>query len=186
MRRGDYHVWISRSDHHGSQHECRDLGDPSEPLQQADLSLLTTTDLGKVMAVVDALRGSSLLNLIKGALTLSEDEPSEEIDAYGSTIAAYQCSFAMDMSSISDPLACGIDLNIRDGDWDILLLKATRACHEEFVCRLAIEGKGRVELECQDARGGTPLRYALILQSKDMCKVLLDHGASPEAVHIEL
>lgn len=157
-------------------------------------TILSNTDLGKIAAVVSAtsnLRSldfpwAQLQRTGESSSSVMADSPLADLGPYADVVTAYRGAHALDVDSITRLLADGIDLNLRNGNKDTILLQASRACREDVVEILLEGGKGRLDLDCRDTQGGTPLDYGVILLCPGICKLLLEYGATSGVIENNL
>ncbi|KAJ4294341.1 hypothetical protein N0V90_008031 [Kalmusia sp. IMI 367209] len=134
--------------------------------------LALTTNICNFTAIADSLRDGYMLSM------LLDSTASIDLTTLSKTVALYRRAYALDTNAIHELIADKINVDIRDKEYETILLKASRAGREDLV-KVLLE-TSKVNIECQDIRGNTPLYYAVNIRPYTMCKLLLDHGANPD------
>ena len=147
-------------------HKCRDQIE----------TLIQTTDMSRVIAISDFIRGSSLLAI------LTEEFDGDNLKALNNetlqeAVETYCKAWSLDVKAVRQLVDDDIDLNIFDVEYETIILNAARENREDIV-RILIDS-GKVNLNLQDTHRRTPIYYAIETGSIMLCKILLEHGANP-------
>lgn len=147
--------------------------------------LLATTDLGKLTAVIDSVTGSDMLGIFTEAFATDEPSVIDQVSLQHFA-SLYHKAYALDDEAIDVLIADGIDLNIRDGNFESILHKATLEEDEAIVTKLV--NTGRVSIDVENSFGKTPLQCAVDIYSATsiaISLILVSHGADLDKTDLD-